>query len=113
MHKMCLDSNVTAQLIRDFIRENENESEDEDGSASTIRTATTCTEHEEMSPLHIIAMNPYADPGAVMTCFDTNMDAAFVRDNEGKTPLEYLREYDKLSAHNLIVAALCTHWSMN
>ena len=65
-----------------------------------------------MTPLHILAMNPYADSGAILACFGANMNAVFVGDSRGNTPLDYLRVYHDIEDHTLVVASLC-NWQQN
>ncbi len=71
-----------------------------------------------MTPMHILALNPHADASSIMTCFEANMGAVLEPYTEGdnhrpsalsgKTPLDYLAEYN-VESHLSIVAALCRH----
>ena len=48
----------------------------------------------------------------IMACFHANMSAAFVQDDKGKTPLDYLLESSNgLDVHTSMVASLCVQWS--
>ena len=71
--------------------------------------AATITDHDGMTPLHVLSINPDADGGAIMACFCANMGALFVGDNRDKTPLDYLVVHHDLEIHLSLVAALCTH----
>ncbi len=51
-------------------------------------------DHNGMTPLHILALNPYADSGSLVACFEANMNAVFEDDNINNTPLDYLRKYN-------------------
>ncbi len=94
--KVCLDINVTSQAINECIRAN--------GPASAIANTPGA-----MTPLHIMTMNPYADIGAILTCFQLNMSAAFERDDVGKRPLDYLWRYDNVDCLVSMIQALCLH----
>ncbi len=94
LHKVCLDTKVTAQKIRECIGKH---------GADTVFTK----DHDGMTPLHILAMNPHADTKALIACADANMRVCLVQDNRHNTPLEYLRSYN-FEAHNTMVIFLCT-----
>mmetsp|Transcript_9661 Transcript_9661/g.11184 ORF Transcript_9661/g.11184 Transcript_9661/m.11184 type:complete len:355 (+) Transcript_9661:121-1185(+) len=93
MHKVCLDTNVSSQSIKECIDTNG------PGTVSII-------DHDGMTPLHILSMNPHADTGSILTCFYENMNVAFVSDSRSNTPLDYLRIYH-IEAHTVVIAALC------
>mmetsp|Transcript_6782 Transcript_6782/g.7800 ORF Transcript_6782/g.7800 Transcript_6782/m.7800 type:complete len:561 (+) Transcript_6782:91-1773(+) len=89
LHKACLNANVTTQSIHE---------------SSAFLTTTS---DGMMTPLHIMVMNPYADNGAILTCFHLNMSAAFERDDRGLSPLDYLWKYDNLDCLVLMIQGLC------
>mmetsp|Transcript_4261 Transcript_4261/g.4874 ORF Transcript_4261/g.4874 Transcript_4261/m.4874 type:complete len:363 (+) Transcript_4261:62-1150(+) len=95
LHKVCLDTNVTAQNLYDCIEQH--------GPLTA-----SMTDHDGMTPLHILAMNPHADLASIMACFNMNAQAAFTFDSRGRMPLDYflLRSHN-LNGHNTVVAALC------
>ncbi len=95
MHKACLDSNVNVQAIKDCIQTH--------GSATTY-----ATDHNGMTPLHILAINPHASLGAILACFEVNKSAAFQNDGEDNTPLDYLKEYN-FEYYVSLFQALCLH----
>lgn len=99
LYKACLDTNVTAQTLSRCI--------DTHGT----HTASTI-DHDGMTPLHILALNPHANTGSMMACFNANKIAALIMDNRGRTALDYLIEYDNLDDHTLLVVALCIHREM-
>ena len=99
LHQACLDTNITALTINNFIRTH--------GTAGA-----SITDHDGMTPLHILAMNPHADAGTILACFGANMNAAFASDSRYKTPLDYLMEYHDVEVHTSLVAALCLHRDM-
>ncbi len=72
LHKVCLSTNVTAQSIRQCI--------DAHGIAAAYNT-----EYGDgtMTPMHILALNPHADTGAILTLFHANMIAIFQPYREG------------------------------
>jgi len=100
LHKACLDANVTTQSIHECIRRT-------NGPSSSAFLTTTS--HGMMTPLHIMVMNPYADNGAILTCFHLNMSAAFERDDRGLSPLDYLWKYANFDCLVLMIQGLCLH----
>ncbi len=119
LHQVCLDTNVTAQTIHECV--------DEHGPAPAFTI-----DHNGMTPLHILAINPYATTGSILACLDLNIHAAVVRDrvddfdNEtdnndddsgntnadaeiGMTPLDYLWKYENIDSLICLVQALCLH----
>ncbi len=93
--------------------------------------------HSKMTPMHILALNPHADTGAILELFHANMGEVFepytymyrysgegddCYDNErsrstrtcstltrsGKTVLDFLEEYNSV-AYLSIMVALCVH----
>ncbi len=94
LHRTCLDPAVNAFTIHACI--------DTHGlGTAAIR------DHDGMMPLHILAMNPHADVGAIGACFRANMTAAFARDNRGNTPLDYLKQNHNIEHHTFLMAYLC------
>jgi len=95
LHKACLDINVSAQVIEDTLHTH--------GVAEAYNTA-----HGGMTPLHILSLNPHATAECILTCFEVNMNAVFVKDVTGETPLDHLREYD-IDSHIVVIASICIH----
>jgi len=114
LHKVCLNTNVTADSIRQCIEDH--------GIAAAYNTDYG----DGMTPMHILALNPHADTGAILTLFHANMGVVFETYSEGeddihgedeneehsaiggKTLLDCLCEYD-VDSYLSIIAALCRH----
>lgn len=95
-HRTCLDINVTAKKIYDFVERYGAES-------------AAITDHNGMTPLHILSINPHATIGSIVTCFHIYANAALIRDTRGKSPLDYLQEYDHVEAYTSLIEALCVY----
>ncbi len=76
-----------------------------------------------MTPMHILALNPHASTGTILTLLHAKMNALFQAYSEedfhglnstleGKSPLDYLSEYD-VDSYLSVVAALCKHREEN
>ncbi len=65
-----------------------------------------------MTPMHILALNPHATSGAILTLFHANMGAVFEPyagyGMSDKTPLDCLMEFNT-EAYLGVIAALCIH----
>mmetsp|Transcript_3038 Transcript_3038/g.3482 ORF Transcript_3038/g.3482 Transcript_3038/m.3482 type:complete len:145 (-) Transcript_3038:1369-1803(-) len=98
LHKACLNTNVTSQIIKDTI-------------ANHGPTVASTTSHDRMTPLHILVINPHADSGAISACLDANMNTACTRDGGNKTSLDYLKDYEHrdIEDHTSFILALCMH----
>ncbi len=99
LHRECLNTNVCTRSIHRRI-------------SSYGPTVARIPNHEEMLPLHILAINPHVEEGALMTCFKANMSAAFIKDDEKLTPLDYLLMYHCIEYHSQLVATLCANREM-
>ena len=67
--------------------------------------------HRGMTPLHMLAMNPYAPDNAIAALLDVNVEASFCMDTQGKTPIDYYaREYNVAGLVGMI-SVLCNHRS--
>ncbi len=95
LHKECLKIHVSVQAIQDCLHEHGN-------AVAAVR------DHDGMTPLHILAMNPHATVGVMLSCFKANMDAVFVGDSRGLTPMYYLKEYNH-EGYTFMVMSLCIH----
>ncbi len=95
LHKLCLGIDVSTENIHECILQ----------FGSSV---ASIVDHDGMIPLHILAMNPHADSGAIMACFGVDMSAAFVGDSRGETPLDYLKEYN-FDGYTTVVTSLCMH----
>ncbi len=108
LHKACLDTSVSAQTIRDCFNVH--------GAATAF-----ITDHNEMTPLHILAMNPYATPASILACLELNINSVLLRDNVhdnvdpemGMTVMDYLWKYKKLDCLISLVQALSLHREAN
>eukprot|EP01083_Nonionella_stella_P047355 126738_1 len=89
-HKLCYDSYITTQLINDYL------------IAHGDDAALQIDPHHGMTPLHILAMNPHAPVHAILALLKANINAASVRDREGKTPLYYALHYNPYALVRMI-----------
>ncbi len=96
MHRECLNTTVTARSIMDCVNEH--------GAA-----VAAITDHDEMTPLHILAMNPHTDEGAILACFHANIHAVLTVDAKNRTPLDYLMAFGDLEVRTSLITALCVH----
>lgn len=96
LHLLCHETLVSAQMINDFIREY---------GAQSAHT----TDHNQMTALHIITMNPHASSDAILACYCANQVAAISRDLEGKNPMDYAVLYNNIGGLIEIISALCMH----
>ncbi len=95
LHQACLDTEVSAKVIKDCIQ--------------THRSHVAhAIDDNGMVPLHILTLNPYADSGSLVACFEANMNAVFENDNENNTPLDYLREYN-VEGFLCLILELCRY----
>ena len=82
-HKLCYKSSITTKHLNDYLNEHGND------SALAIDTI------HGMTPLHMLSMNPHSPSDAIAALLDhVDMDVAFRLDNQGKTSLEYARDYN-------------------
>ncbi len=80
----------------------------EDNESSNNHDDDSC--RNIMTPMHILALNPHADTGAILTVFRANM-AAMIEPylyTNSRTPLQCLGEYN-LDAYLSVIVALCMH----
>ncbi len=70
LHLECLRTDITAEDIHHCLH-----SHKLPAAASAI-----IADHNGMTPLHILARNPHANAGLLLTCLELNMNAAFMRD---------------------------------
>ena len=99
LYQTCLDTDVNAQAIHHCV--------DTHGpDTAAIR------DHDGMTPLHVLAMNPHADVRAIGACFFLNLKAAVTKDNRGHTPLDYLKVHHDIEYHTFLMASLCVHREM-
>ncbi len=96
LHKICMDTSITARMITDFTEEH--------GTEAAFRI-----DEHEMTPLHLLTINPHAALPSIMACYDTNPSATIYPDNRSLTPIDYLWEFDNLEGIISIVQALCMH----
>ncbi len=99
LHQACLDTDVNAQSLHDCV-----DTHGPDNAA--------LRDHDGMTPLHILAMNPHADVRVVGACFRVDMNAAVKSDNRGNTPLDYLKVHHDIEYHTFLMASLCMYREM-
>ncbi len=96
MHKTCLSTDVSSQTIHTCFR--------------TYGPVTAfMTDHDGMTPLHILTMNPHATPASILTCLNLNINAAFMRDDSDMMPMDYLWKYERLESLFTVIQSLCLH----
>jgi len=61
-----------------------------------------------MTPLHMIAMNPYIPSHSIAALVHANMDDVACADNDGKTPLDHARECN-VPGLLAMIEAMCMH----
>ena len=88
LHRVCYNTNVTAQDILACIIENGA------GSAWTV-------DDQSMTAMHVIAANPHATQAAISACYYANIKAATMIDNNGSIPIHYLCQYNPSMLTNL------------
>eukprot|EP01083_Nonionella_stella_P109326 318633_1 len=81
-HKLCYSSSVTTKQISEYLNGHGNDA------------ALTCGTLHGMTPLHILSMNPHSTADAILTLLKADINAASVKDHEGKTPLYYVLYYN-------------------
>ncbi len=112
LHKACLATDITSQTIDDLVictkkKDTEAVSSDTDAHAD-ICSMAMITHHHGKTPLHVLAINPHSDEGALITCFHSNTYALFTRDDLDMTPLDYLRTCrHRIDDHTALVLSLC------
>eukprot|EP00554_Chaetoceros_debilis_P009836 CAMPEP_0194105466 /NCGR_PEP_ID=MMETSP0150-20130528/5666_1 /TAXON_ID=122233 /ORGANISM="Chaetoceros debilis, Strain MM31A-1" /LENGTH=280 /DNA_ID=CAMNT_0038793347 /DNA_START=311 /DNA_END=1153 /DNA_ORIENTATION=+ len=95
-HKLCYNSSVTTKQINDYLTDHG------DDSALTIDAI------HGMTPLHMLSMNPHAPADAAAVLLNVNMEVAFRMDNQGKTPIDYARDYN-VGGLIVMIGSLCNH----
>lgn len=95
-HKLCYSSTITTEQINNYLNENGND------------FALQIDEIRGMTPLHVLTMNPYAPTDAIFALCKANTNAANVKDDEGKTPLDYALNYNPCDFVR-IYSYLCDH----
>uniref|UniRef100_A0A7S3Q5T2 Leucine-rich repeat domain-containing protein n=1 Tax=Chaetoceros debilis TaxID=122233 RepID=A0A7S3Q5T2_9STRA len=95
-HKGCYDSSITTRKVNDYLNEH--------GKASAFAVDAI----HGMTPLHILAMNPYASADTIAALHISNTQAALSADNQGKTTLEYARD-NNVGGMVEILMELCNH----
>jgi hypothetical protein len=95
-HKLCCDSFVTTKEINDYLNENGNDS------------ALQIDKIHGMTPLHMLAMNPYASADCIASLFNSNMEAVFCLDNKERTPIDYARD-NNVRGFIAMSTGMCIH----
>ncbi len=102
LHELCLDACVEARDIR-----NHNKRENHDHhhlSAFSMKDDET-----QMTPLHILTINPNVSPGTILACFRFNPSACLDRDIMGLNPIDYAQKNSIDSLVTLITALCINH----
>eukprot|EP01083_Nonionella_stella_P050103 133373_1 len=95
-HKLCYNFSVTTKQINGYLAEH--------GNASVL----VIDANNDMTPLHMLSMNPNAPEDAIAALLNSNTDAIFCLDHQQKTPLEYARDYNVGGLVGMI-NCLCNH----
>jgi hypothetical protein len=95
-HKLCYNSSITTVKINDYLIANSNKS------------ALQIDLIHDITPLQLLTMNPRAPADAIAALLYVNLEAAFRVGSQGKTPLDYGREYNAYGLFGMI-NILCTH----
>lgn len=130
LHKICYyNANVTDDAIQKCLETFPNAANLSDDLGMTalhimaIATGTfqsqtrlnDTTQGQKVCPAGIAMMTNYPPvataEGCIVKIFNANTDAALVPDCMGKTPLDYLLDYDLLDIHNFMVASISVHAS--
>ena len=77
LHTTCLHVNVSTQTIHDSILTHGTQ-------------AASITDHDGMTPLHILTMNHHATVGSIEKCFDADTSAALMEDHRGNNAIGLL-----------------------
>lgn len=95
LHSICHDASISAKMInRFFSRRGNDDAYEEDDN--------------EMTALHILALNPFTTKDTLLACYDANESAVLMKDSEGLTPLDYARLYN-MECVVALIEALCVH----
>ena len=82
-HKLCYNADVTTLQINMYLNDN------------GVESSRETDDIHGMTPLHMLSMNPHAPENALAgNLLHANMEAAFWKDKQGKTPLDYAVEYN-------------------
>ncbi len=116
LHKVCMDTNVSAQTIYECITNY--------GTRAALDTA-----YGGMTPMQILVLNPHTTTGAIIELLHSNMSAVFERYSSGrhrgdndddddngtyesplddKTPMDYMLRYD-VDSHISVIRVLCIY----
>ena len=99
-HKLCYNSSITTKQLNDYLTDTDHG----DDSALTIDIDAI----HGMTPLHMLSMNPHAPADAAAVFLNVNMEVAFCMDNQGKTPIDYARDYN-VGGLIVMIGSLCNH----
>uniref|UniRef100_A0A7S3VGD5 Leucine-rich repeat domain-containing protein n=1 Tax=Chaetoceros debilis TaxID=122233 RepID=A0A7S3VGD5_9STRA len=99
-HKLCYNSSITSKQINDYLDEHGNNS------------SRFIDIFHQMTPLHMITMNPHAPAHAISALLESNIGGGFCLDFYDKTPLDYARDYNVDGLIGMI-SSLCMHRYMH
>ena len=95
-HKLCYISSITTKLINDYLTENGTDA------------ALAIDPYLDMTPLHMLSMNPHAPADTIAALLNVNFEVAFRVDNQGKTSLDRARDCDVGGLVGM-VNGICNH----
>ncbi len=81
-HKLCYNTSIKTNDINTYLTDN------------STTSVLAIDPHHGMTPLHILSMNPHAPADAIAALLAVNTETIFCEDNQGKTALDYAREYN-------------------
>ncbi len=101
-HKVCLDAFIDVPKIRDAAAE--------DDTWRREHNDVRRRDHNGMTPLHILAMNPYATPEVIVVCLQADPSAVCVEDNRGCNVIHYLEKHN-VEGLVAVIEELCMYVS--
>jgi len=96
-HKLCYNSSISIKQVNDYLTEHGNDA------------ALTVDPYHDMTPLHMLSMNPHAPPAnTIAALLDVNMEVAIRLDSQGKMSLDLTKNYNVGGLVGMI-NGLCNH----
>lgn len=97
--KLCFDTSITLQMIRNIIQEHG-------------KGCISETDESGMNGLHILAMNPHTPPEAILLCYHISPNDAIVLDGARFNAIDYAGKYNVEGLISLM-EAVCMHRNSN
>jgi len=106
LFEVCQNTAISAQMITKHVEMNGLDDDDDDDDDDVPHKSSY--DRHNLTPLHILALNPHACAGAIIAGFESNPSAVFSQDDRRLTPLYYLWKNNRDGAIQL-VRALCIY----